>query len=104
MQMTRSTPSVSALRVAANFASGPQTWIWNQSVFLCSASSLSSHYSLTAMLKLAAPIDRAVGSNSNELRNLAAPGAIAFPYATSELARVDTQRQPDHELTPVLPA
>ena len=56
------------------------------------------------MLKLAAPIDRAVGSNSNELRNLAAPGAIAFPYATSELARVDTQRQPDHELTPVLPA
>jgi hypothetical protein len=35
---------------------------------------------------------------------LAAPGAIAVPNATNELARVDTERPPDHELTHVLPA
>jgi hypothetical protein len=37
-------------------------------------------------------------------RKLAAPGAIAVPYATSELAGGDTQRPPDHEPTLVLPA
>ena len=39
-----------------------------------------------------------------EPRTLAAPGAIAVPNATSELARVDAPRPPDHEVTPVLPA
>jgi hypothetical protein len=40
----------------------------------------------------------------NMPRKLAAPGAIAVPNATNELARVDARRRPDHEVTPMLPA
>ena len=54
----------------------------------------------------AASFDRLGGGkrNSNAPRKLAAPGAIAVPYANSELARVDARRRPDHEVTPMLPA